>query len=187
MNISNRHKKLIYQYYIQYITMESLLYVKIEEIAMLQNDTPPEDFVCHFYKTRYDRLKGIVKRTPDEVRKASKELLQNSMDSNVIDLMKCHQRGQDAMVWSMNWFRLCDKDNKTYTLTNEEKGHIVEDYEFLKENNPFTGEIHLFQLDGSAMLLVAVSLHFDKTPPINATWERLTGDEKDVTAWTEND
>jgi hypothetical protein len=147
--------------------MESLHYIKIEQNAMLQNDTPPEDFACHFYKTRYDRLKGIVKRTPDEVRKASKELLQHSMDSNVIDLMKCHERGQNAMAWSMNWFRLRDKDNKIYTLTNEEKARIVEDYVFLKENNPFTGEIYIFQLDGSEILLVAVSLILDHTPWID--------------------
>ena len=144
--------------------MESLQYIKIEQNAMIQNHTLPEDFVCHFYKTRYDRLEGIVKRTPEEVRKASKELIQNSMDSNVIDLRKCHERGQNAMAWSMNWFRLCDKDNKIYTLTNEEKGHIVDDYVFLKENNPYTGEIYIFQLDGSEMLLVAVSLMLDNTP-----------------------
>ena len=160
--------------------MESLQYIKIENNAMIQKDTLPEDFACHFYKTHkdtlpedfachfykthYDRLKGMLKRTPDEVRKASKQLIRNSMDSNSFDLRKCHERGQDAMVWSMNWFMLCDNDNKVYTLTNEEKGHIVEDYVFLKENNPYTGEIYIFQLDGSEMLLVAVSLMLDNTP-----------------------
>jgi hypothetical protein len=63
----------------------------------------------------------------------------------------------------MNWFRLRNKDNKPYTLTNEEKSLIVEDYMFLKDNYPITGEIHIFQLDGSDMLLVAVSLHLDTT------------------------
>lgn len=150
---------------LQYIKIENnAMNIKIENNAMIQKDTLPEDFACHFYKTHYDRLKGMLKRTPDEVRKASKQLIQNSMDSNSFDLRKCHERGQDAMVWSMNWFMLCDNDNKVYTLTNEEKGHIVEDCVFLKENNPYTGEIYIFQLDGSEMLLVAVSLMLDNTP-----------------------
>jgi hypothetical protein len=135
----------------------------IEGTAMLQNDTPPEDFACHFYKTRYDRLKGMTMRTPEDVRRASKKLIERSMSGNVVTLRQQRDQGQDAMAWSMNWFRLRNKDNKPYTLTNEEKSLIVEDYMFLKDNYPITGEIHIFQLDGSDMLLVAVSLHLDTT------------------------
>jgi hypothetical protein len=136
----------------------------IEETAMLQNDTPPEDFACHVYKTRHDRLKGVTMRTPEDVRQASKKQIERSMSGNVVTLRQQRDQGQDAMAWSMNWFRLRNNDNQIYTLTNEEKSLIVDDYLFLKDNYPITGEIHIFQLEGSEMLLVAVSLYLDTTP-----------------------
>ena len=50
--------------------MESLRYTRIEQTAMLQNDSPHDDFASHFYLTRYDGLKELPMLSPEHLRVA---------------------------------------------------------------------------------------------------------------------
>jgi hypothetical protein len=136
-------------------------FTKIEEIAMLQNDSPHDDFAAHFYLTRYDRLKGLLMTTPENLRTAAKKAIGDSIAKNQCDLAVLSDDGKDAMAWSMNWYRLRTKDNKTYQLAEEEKNKITGDFQELSKASPLKTQIHIFQREGSDTCLIAVSLMLD--------------------------
>ena len=128
----------------------------IEETAMLQNDTPPEEFVEHCYMNRYERLKGVVKSDFADLRHSIKTALTDSFGRNsglFPSLME-----QNPVAWSMNWYRLRDNTNKTWTLDGSQKTAIVADFEDLRLDYPFDAQIHIFQLDDRDVLLVAMCL-----------------------------
>jgi len=130
----------------------------IEETALLQNDTPQDDFAAHFYVTRYDRLKGIPQTDFATLRKSAWDAIEYSMGKNAVALGELRQAGKNPLAWSMNWYRLRDTQNKPYKLTDNEKSLIISDFEDLKERNPFNAQIHIFHRETSDMLLIAVSL-----------------------------
>lgn len=142
--------------------MSTSRYTVIEETAMLQNDSPLDDFACHFYMTRYVRLRGIVQHTFADLRTSVKQAISDSMDKNSVDLPRLTAKGMNPMAWSMNWYRLRNKENRMYQLTHDEKVLISEDYVELKEQHPFSqAQIHIFQKDDSDMVLIAVALLLD--------------------------
>lgn len=128
----------------------------IEETAMLQNDTPPEDFAMHYYMNRYDRLKGVIKRDFADLSHSIHTALTDSFGRNsgmFPSLME-----QNPVAWSMNWYRLRDNTNKTWSLDDDQKTAIVADFEDLRLDFPFEAQIHIFQLDDRDILLVAMFL-----------------------------
>ena len=128
----------------------------IEETAMLQNDTPPEEFVEHCYMNRYERLKGVVKRDFDDLRHSIHTALDESFGRNSGAFPSL--REQNPVAWSMNWYRLRDNTNKTWSLDDDQKTAIVADFEDLRLDFPFEAQIHMFQLDDRDVLLVAMFL-----------------------------
>jgi len=133
-------------------------YTKIEETALLQVDSPSEDFAHHFYTSRYDRLKGI--RTPSEysltlcVELAVKE----SLKKNVVDLKLLNDEGRNAVAWSMNWFRCRDVDNKTWVIPESLKEKLQQDFREYSMDIPLLSEMFIFQGYEQDMVLVAVSM-----------------------------
>jgi hypothetical protein len=137
--------------------MESLRYTRIEQTAMLQNDTPNDDFAAHFYLTRYERLKGIPMTSPEQLRTAIKKANYDATGKNQYELPLLQDEGKDAMAWSMNWYRLCTPDNKTFQLTEEDKLNIISDFVEDSKWSPLKSTIHIFQHDHSDTLLIAIS------------------------------
>jgi hypothetical protein len=128
----------------------------IEETAMLQNDTPPEDFAVHYYLNRYDRLKGIVKRDFADLSHSIHTALDESFGRNSGAFPSLME--QNPVAWSMNWYRLRDNNNKTWMLDGSQKTAIVADFVDMRLDYPFDAEIHIFQLDDRDVLLVAMCL-----------------------------
>lgn len=151
--------------------MKSLRYTTIEETSMFQTDCSHEEFVSHFYKTRYDRLEGLLMPTPELLRAAAKKTTYDFDGKCRYELCVMEDKGQNGMMWSMNWYKLRDSDNKVYTLSEEEEEGIVADFFELRKTTPLTAEIYIFQGDGSDMLLIAVSFilkySFNPNNPIN--------------------
>ena len=133
----------------------------IEETALLQTDTPLEDFAYHFYKTRYDRLKGILKRDADDLRRTVKTILKESMHRQIIGIRKIAASDKEPMAWSMNWFRLRNYSNRPYNLTETEKDEIIGDFNALRAERPLLGQIFIYQTPETEMLLVAVALSME--------------------------
>ena len=137
--------------------MKSLRFAIIEETGILQTDCSHEEFVSHFYKTRYDRLEGVRMRTPELLRTAVKKAAYDFDGKCKYELCVMEDKGQNGMMWSMNWYSLRDSENNAYTLSNEEEEEIVADFFELRKRTPLTAEIYIFQSNDSDMLLVAVS------------------------------
>ena len=137
--------------------MESLRYTRIEQTAMLQNDSPHDDFASHFYLTRYDRLKGIPMLSPEHVRTAARKAFYDATGKNQYELPLLQDEGKSAIAWSMNWYKLRNSDNKTYQLTDDDKAAIIRDYEEVRKTSPLKNTIHIFQHDTSDTLLIAIS------------------------------
>jgi hypothetical protein len=128
----------------------------IEETAMLQNDTPPEDFAVHYYLNRYDRLKGVIKRDFADLQQSIHIALRESFGRNLGLFPDLEEK--NPVAWSMNWYRLRDSNNKTWTLDGSQKTAISSDFVDLRMRYPFDAEIHIFQLDDRDVLLVAMCL-----------------------------
>jgi hypothetical protein len=128
----------------------------IEETAMLQNDTPPEEFVEHCYMNRYERLKGVVKSDFDDLRHSIHTALDESFGRNSGAFPSL--REQNPVAWSMNWYRLRDNSDKMWALNSDQKTAIVADFEDLRISYPFDAQIHIFQIDDRDVLLVAMCL-----------------------------
>jgi len=133
-------------------------YTKIEETALLQADSPSEDFAYHFYTTRYDRLKGI--RTPSEysLTLSVESAITDSLKKNVVDLKLLNDEGRNAVAWSMNWFRCRDVDNKTWRISDALKAKLMDEYKEYSTDIPLHSEMFIFQGHDQDMVLVAVSM-----------------------------
>lgn len=147
---------------IRYEQKEMSRFTLIEETALLQKDTPNDDFAAHFYMKRYDRLKGIPMATPDQVITAATKAIGDSIHKNQYELAQiCAKDRGDAMAWSMNWYRLRTPDNKTYQLSDDDKVKIISNAQALTKPSPLLTQTFIFQQEDSDMLLVAVSLTID--------------------------
>ena len=133
-------------------------FTKIEETAMLQNDTPYDDFAAHFYNTRYQRLRGLPIESAEQVRAASKKAIYDSIGKNQYELGVLQDEGKVAMAWSMDWYRLRTPDNQTFHLTDDDKENIVNDFVELSKTAPLKTQIHILQSENSDTLLIAVSM-----------------------------
>ena len=138
-------------------SVKSLRFAVIEETGILQSDFSHEEFVSHFYKIRYDRIEGVRMRTPELLRDTVKKATYDFDGKCKYELCVMEDKGQNGMMWSMNWYSLRDSENNAYTLSNEEEEEIVADFFELRKRTPLTAEIYIFQSNDSDMLLVAVS------------------------------
>jgi len=131
--------------------------MRIEQNAMLQNDSPYDEFASHFYLTRYDRLEGLLMISPELLRTAARKAIYDATGKNQYELPLFHDEGKSAVAWSMNWYKLRNSDNQTYQLTDDDKAAIIRDYEEVGKTSPLKTTIHIFQHDTSDTLLIAVS------------------------------
>ena len=139
--------------------MASLRYTIIEETGVFHHENFHEDFVSHFYETRYDRLKGILMPTPEQLRAAVRKVIDDFDGKNRYELCLLKDQGKDGMAWSMTWYRLRTPEKKIYILSEEDKEKIRGDFvDLIIKCSPHTGEIFMMQRDGSDMLLVAINL-----------------------------
>jgi len=123
---------------------------------MLQNDTPPEDFAVHYYMNRYKRLRGVTKRDFADLSQSIHTALRESFGRNCGLFPDLEEK--NPVAWSMNWYRLRDNNNKTWTLDDTQKTAISSDFVALRMRYPFDAQIHIFQLDDRDVLLVAMCL-----------------------------
>jgi hypothetical protein len=135
-------------------------YALIEETGMLQNDTPPDDFVAHYYMNRFRRFRGVINRDFDELRQSVKIALEAYFDRNSVRFPFLEEQHGivKPVAWSMNWYRLRDNNNKTWWLEDSQKADIVADFEDLRINNDFKAQVHIFQMDDQDELLIAMCL-----------------------------
>jgi hypothetical protein len=124
---------------------------------MFEDYSPHDDFIEHFYLTRYDRLRGLLMTSPEELRVAVKKAIYDSIGKNQYELPLLQDEGKAGLAWSMNWYRLCDSEHKTYQLTQEDRSKIQADFVELCKASPLKIKIYIFQLDGSDTCLIAVS------------------------------
>ena len=139
--------------------MASLRYTTIEETGVFHPGNFHEDFVSHFYETRYDRLKGILMPTPEQLRAAVRKVIDDFDGKNRYELSVLKDQDKDGMGWSMTWYRLRTPEKKIYMLSDEDKEKIRSDFvDLVIKCSPLTGEIFIMQRDSSDMLLVAINL-----------------------------
>ena len=139
--------------------MASLRYATIEETGVFHLENFHEDFVSHFYETRYDRLKGILMPTPEQLRAAVRKVIYDVDGKNRYELSLLKDQDKDGIGWSMTWYRLRTPEKKIYMLSEEDKEKIRSDFvDLVIKSSPLTGEIFMMQRDGSDMLLVAINL-----------------------------
>ena len=139
--------------------MASLRYTTIEETGVFHPDNFHEDFVSHFYETRYDRLKGILMPTPEQLRAAVRKVIDDFDGKNRYELCLLKDQDKDGMGWSMTWYRLRTPEKKIYMLSDEDKEKIRSDFvDLVIKRSPLTGEIFMMQRDSSDLLLVAINL-----------------------------
>ena len=136
-------------------------YTVIEETAQLQADTPQRDFAYHYYRTRYDRLRGVLKRDFSSLRTGITVALVDSMNRNIEALPKINQTNRYPMAWSMNWYRLRDDTNKPWKLTEEQNDLIEGDFQTLRSSYSFVSQFFVFQGEDKDMLLIAMALELD--------------------------
>ena len=160
-------------------------YTTIEETAMLQNDTPELDFACHYYNTRYDRLRGIIvgmghhASDINTLRDKAKEVWDHSLWKNSRDLVSdIEQKKHNPSGWSMTWFRLrtfsgmiANGSDKTYTLTDADRAVInAELQESLKDYTDLNVNLFLIQKEKSDTLLVAIHMALTPEATKKAMW-----------------
>jgi len=132
-------------------------FTTIEETAMLMNDTPAYDFACHYYNTKYGRLKGVLlgmnqgtKRLEDTAKKQWEASFNRFT-------------GNEGTSWSMTWFRLrtfsgmiANSSDKPYKLEADERDALQKAFtELLVAYPTLQGTLHIIQIDGSDTVLLA--------------------------------
>jgi hypothetical protein len=132
-------------------------FTKIEETGTFKNDIPHDDFINHFYNTRYHRLTGLLMISPEQLRSEIKKAIYDATGKNQYELPLLQDEGKNAMAWSMNWYRLRNSENQAYHLTDDDKATIVSDFVEISKTSPLKTTIHIFQHGGSDTLLIAVS------------------------------
>ena len=154
-------------------------FTTIEETAMLMNDTPAYDFACHYYNTKYGRLKGIMLgmgNTDKEVMMVQGDghWSRYVMDKDTHRLVETagtqwkasfkRFTGNEGTSWSMNWFRLrtfsgsgkVKVADTPYRLTPGDREVLTHAFAELLEAYPtLQGTLHIVQIDGSDTILLA--------------------------------
>ena len=131
-------------------------YVKIEETFLLKGTE--EDFIQHLYITKYKKIQGI--RTPSEysLRLSVESAITDSLKKNVVDLKILNDEGRNALVWSMNWFRCRDVDNKTWRISDDLKKEIYDEFNEYSKHMPLKARIYIIQEHQRDAVLVAISM-----------------------------
>lgn len=154
-------------------------FTTIEETAMLMNDTPAYDFACHYYNTKYGRLKGIMLgmgNTNKEVMMVQGDghWSRYVMDKDTYRLVETvgnqwkasfkRFTGNEGTSWSMNWFRLRSFGGSgavklldtPYRLTPGDREVLTHAFtELLQAYPTLQGTLHIVQIDGSDTVLLA--------------------------------
>jgi len=131
-------------------------YVKIEETFLLNGNE--EDFVHHLYITKYKKIKGI--RTPSEwdLKLLIGLSVKDSLQKNVLDLKLLNDEGRNALVWSINWFRCRDKDNKIWSINDGLKKIIHDEFNIYSKDIPLKARMYIIQKYKRDAVLVAISM-----------------------------
>jgi hypothetical protein len=131
-------------------------FLTIEETAILQGDAPLQDFACHFYNTRYERLKGIPKENYGSIRESVVPLIRASFQKNEVAMRQYRDEGKNPMSWSMNWYRLRLNDRR-WSLSPLELAQLHEEFAKITYQHPdLEAELYAIQSSNSDMLLIAV-------------------------------
>jgi len=154
-------------------------FTTIEETAMLMNDTPAYDFACHYYNTKYGRLKGIMLgmgNTNKEVMMVQGDgrWSRYVMDKDTHRLVETVGKqweasfnrftGNEGTSWSMNWFRLRTYSGSgkvkvadtPYTITAGDREVLTHAFaELLQAYPTLQGTLHIIQIDGCDTVLFA--------------------------------
>ena len=124
-------------------------FTTIEETAMLMNDTPTYEFACHYYNTKYGRLKGILAKSPEDICEMVVKRWEASFNRFTAN---------DGNSWSMNWFRLrrAGTDSKPWFLPEGDRDILNQLFtELLVAYPTLQGTLHIVQISGSDTLLLA--------------------------------
>jgi hypothetical protein len=136
--------------------ISSARFLTIEETAILQGDAPLQDFACHFYNTRYDRLKGIPKENYGGIRDSVVPLIRASFQKNEVAMRQYRDEGKNPMSWSMNWYRLRLNDRR-WAMSPLELAQLHEEFAKIVDQHPsLDTELYAIQSNNSDMLLIAV-------------------------------
>ena len=126
---------------------------------MLMNDTPAYDFACHYYNTKYGRLKGCM--------------LGMGPNQSIVRLVKTvlprweaslnRFTGNEGTSWSMNWFRLrvfsgmiANGSDKPYKLEADDRDALQKAFtELLVAYPTLQGTLYIVQIDGADTVLLA--------------------------------
>ena len=131
-------------------------FLTIEETAILQGDAPLQDFACHFYNTRYERLKGIPKANYGSIRDSVVPLIRASFQKNEVAMRKYQQEGKNPISWSMNWYRL-RLNERRWSMSPQELAQLHEEFAKIVDQHPdLDTEMYAIQSNNSDMLLIAV-------------------------------
>jgi len=149
-------------------------FTTIEETAMLMNDTPAYDFACHYYNTKYGRLKGCLLGMGNTTKEVvmvqgkghwSRYVMGDDLKRLVDTVFKRWEAsfnrftGNEGTSWSMNWFRLRTFTGLTetpYNLTHGDREVLTHAFsELLVAYPTLQGTLHIVQIDGSDTVLLA--------------------------------
>jgi len=136
-------------------------FTTIEETALLQVDTPMEDFAYHYFRTRYDRLKGILVRDFDTLNRCVYESLLDAVKRQSVALPRLRLTNREPMAWSMNWFRLRQSTGQVWNMDESQKKALEAGYDLIKhfdECRNMTRKLYIFCSDDREMVLVAMSM-----------------------------
>jgi len=131
-------------------------YVKIEETFLLKGTE--EDFIHHLYITKYKKIQGI--KTPSEwsLKLSISLSIEESLRKNVTDLKLLNDEGRNALVWSINWFRCRDAENKTWSINDRLKEEIHNEFNIYSKDIPLKARLYIIQGDQRDTVLVAISM-----------------------------
>jgi hypothetical protein len=144
-------------------------FTTIEETAMLMNDTPDHDFACHYYNTRYERLKGIMLvmgQAPyrDDNTNSLVELVKARWEASFNRSLLTLNAEPNSTSWSMNWFRLRTSVHgtgnvkvygKPYKLEADDRDAVYRAFtELLVAYPTLQGTLYIIQKEGSDTVLL---------------------------------
>ena len=159
-------------------------FTTIEETAMLMNDTPDHDFACHYYNTRYERLKGIMLGMDDRKPKVvgmvrgAESWTRYEMNADLQRLVETVEKRWEASLnrslmtlaaepnstsWSMNWFRLRSfsglgmvrNADTPYKLVEGDRDVLYQAFtELLAAYPTLQGTLYIIQKEGSDTVLL---------------------------------
>ena len=123
---------------------------------MLMNDTPAYDFACHYYNTKYGRLKGILLGMGETH-------YRDDNTNRLVLMLETHWNSSfsrfttnEGTSWSMNWFRLRVFSGKPYKLEADDRDALYKAFADLLGAYPtLQGTLHIVQIDGSDTVLFA--------------------------------